>query len=333
MEVAVQAQQSKAVHGSEELDERAPLSIFRRRTFPPAEAQVPSKPENVLRLFTLNVAHARRQVATKPFVRRRTARRNLKDIAHTVLQVQPDIVALQEADGPSAWSGNFDHVATLAELAKLEAHYRGNHNPFGVGRFRLASGTALLARQPLLEPMSHRFGVSWRDTKGFVAATVVVPEWNDTEVDVVSVHLDFLTPSMRRKQIQQMAEILAPRKRPLVVLGDLNCCWHHEPLSMELLTRSLALGSYQPEMLAPTYPTYSPRRRLDWILVSPQLEYRGYHTVHAPLSDHLVLVADLAMRDLDTDSATRPSGSPGISFSASEKSQNGEAESPFFSPP
>ena len=29
----------------------------------------------------------------------------------------PDVVALQEADGPSGWSGNFDHVATLARQA------------------------------------------------------------------------------------------------------------------------------------------------------------------------------------------------------------------------
>jgi endonuclease/exonuclease/phosphatase family metal-dependent hydrolase len=299
MDVVAQTHPSNTAHGLEAHDGHAPLSLFKRRQFPPAKTQVPPKPDKILRLFTLNVAHARRQVATKPFVRRRTARRNLKDIAHTVRQVQPDIVALQEADGPSAWSGNFDHVATLAELAELEAHFRGNHNPFGLGRFQLASGTALLARQPLLDPMSHRFGLSWRDTKGFVAATIVVQEWGGLEVDVVSVHLDFLTPSMRRRQIHQMAEILTPRERPLVVLGDLNCCWLREPQSMELLTKSLALGSYQPEMSAPTYPTYNPRRRFDWILVSPQLVFRGYHTVHVPLSDHLVLVADLGVRDVD----------------------------------
>ena len=300
-EVSTKAHPRNAAHSQDEYGERTSSWLFGRRHYPPASAQVPSKPEKILRLFTLNMAHARRQVATKPFVRQRTARRNLRDIARTMRQLEPDIVALQEADGPSTWSGNFDHVATLAELAELADHYRGDHNPFGLGRFKMASGTALMARQPLREPMSHRFGMSWRDTKGFVVATVVVPEWGDMELDVVSVHLDFLNPTMRRRQIHQMAEILAPRKHPLVVLGDLNCCWQHEPRSMELLTRKLALGTYRPDSQAPTYPTYKPRRRFDWILVSSQLEYRGYHTVQAPLSDHLVLVADLTPRTSPED--------------------------------
>lgn len=306
MEVSAPNHPRDATQGLGEHDERAPSWPFGRRHFPPAHDQVPPKPGSALRLFSLNVAHARRQVATKPFVRRRTARRNLRDIARTVRQLQPDVVALQEADGPSTWSGNFDHVATLAELARLGDHYRGDHNPFGMGRFRLASGTALLAQQPLRDPMSHRFGMSWRDTKGFVVATVEVPEWGGVELDVVSVHLDFLNPSMRRRQIHQMAEILTPRGRPLVVLGDLNCCWQYEPQSMELLTNRLSLRAYEPDSQAPTYPTYNPRRRFDWILASTQLEFHAYHTVHAPLSDHLVLVADLALVTPERGGPTNP---------------------------
>ncbi len=66
---------------------------------------------------------------------------------------------------------------------------------------------------------------------------------------------------------------------------------------MNLLAQHLGLQAHEPEASAPTYPAHRPSRRIDWILVSPDLDFQGYHTVHAPLSDHLVLVADLAMRE------------------------------------
>ncbi len=261
-------------------------------------SQVPSKAEDHLRVFSLNVAHARRNAPVKPYLGRRKAQRNLSDIAEALTALAPDVVALQEVDGPSTWSGNFDHVAAIARQSGFVDHYRGDHNELRFGRFRMAAGTALMARQPLLDPVSHRFAVSWRDTKGFVVAALEVPGWGGISVDVVSVHLDFLTPSVRREQIRRMVDQLADRDRPLVVLGDLNCCWQHEPRSMDLLVRHLDLQAHEPESLVPTYPAHRPRRRIDWILASPELDFHGYHTVHAPLSDHLVLVADLTLRGI-----------------------------------
>ena len=271
----------------------APLFFPEPQHFSAPSSQVPSKLEDHLRVFSLNVAHARRNVPVKPYLGRRKAQRNLADIAETLRLIAPDVVALQEVDGPSTWSGNFDHVAAIARQSGLVDHYRGDHNEFGIGRFKMAAGTALLARQPLLDTASHRFSISWRDTKGFVVAALEVPEWGGISIDVVSVHLDFLTPSVRRKQILRMVDELEHRQRPLVLLGDLNCCWQHEPRSMDLLVHHLGLQAHEPETLVPTYPAHRPRRRIDWILASPELDFHGYHTVHAPLSDHLVLVADL----------------------------------------
>ena len=262
----------------------------------PARWQVPAKEEHHLRLFSLNVAHARRDAPNRPFSGRERAERNLEDIARVVRQVSPDVVALQEADGPSAWSGNFDHVETLAQAAGLRDHYRGDHNPFGFGPLNVQSGTALLAEHPLLDRTSHRFGMSWRDTKGFVVAKVSVPHWGDWDVDVVSVHLDFLVPGVRRDQIRQMVDVLKPRQRPLVVIGDLNCCWQREPRSLSLLLETLGLQAYHPTARLPTYPSHRPRRRFDWILISEELAFERYVTVDGPLSDHLALVADLHPR-------------------------------------
>lgn len=258
--------------------------------------QVPTKTPGSLRLLSLNAAHGRSTAAHQALLPRDRTERNVADIGRLVKDVGPEVVALQEADGPSAWSGNFDHVAALADFTEMSSHYRGDHNPFGFGRFNLESGTALLSRLGLESTQSHRFAANWRDTKGFVVAAVRVPQWDGREIDVVSVHLDFLRPQVRRRQILDMVHALIHRRRPLVILGDLNCCWHQEPESLELFEDTLGLRPFEPHRLVPTFPSHRPRRRLDWVLVSSELDFVSHHTLSAPLSDHLVVVADLELR-------------------------------------
>ncbi len=52
---------------------------------------------------------------------------------------------------------------------------------------------------------------------------------------MVSVHLDFLRPALRYQQILQMVEVLKERRRPRILLGDLNCSLHHERAGLEPL--------------------------------------------------------------------------------------------------
>lgn len=274
---------------------RAVLDLLRSPAVP-ACRPLPKKGKDGLRLFTLNLAHGRSSTAHQAFLRKSRVERHLRAVADSVRQLEVDILALQEADGPSAWSGNFDHVAALAEHAGLEDFFHGDHNPFGFGRFNVTSGTALLARLPLTERRSHPFKSNWRDTKGFVLATVEVPEWGGMAIDIVSLHLDFLRPKIRRRQIGGLAEALDGRRRPRVLLGDLNCNWQMEPQSMRLLSEELGLRAYAPHTLAPTYPSVRPRFRLDWILISRELEYVGYQRLDTRLSDHLGVIADLCLR-------------------------------------
>ena len=276
-------------------------SRWRRR--PPIDAG--AEHAQALRLLTLNVAHGRKLATHQALLSPTTVRKNLEEIASLLRESRADVVALQEADGPSAWSGNFDHVDTLRELCEHAACYRGTHNDFNLGRrAALASGTALISRFPLQSPRSLRFGSSWRDTKGFVLATVPVPAWDGLEVDVVSLHLEPFNPVIRRQQVLQLTEALGDRndrqhegrRRPLVVLGDFNCSWSDEARQLRPLARELGLRAYQPHRRAPTYPSRRPWRRLDWILVSGDLEFAAYRTLPNPVSDHLGVVADLVAR-------------------------------------
>ena len=249
-----------------------------------------------LRLLTLNVAHARRHARHQALLAEPALRQNLAAIAAVLRREGADVVALQEADGPSAWSGGFDHVATLAELSGYPHAFRGEHNPFSLGKLDLSSGTALLSRLPLAAPRSRAFGESWRDTKGFVAATVASDALGGRELDVVSIHLDFLAERIRRRQVEHLVEQFRHHERPLVVSGDFNCEWSERRRSLDTLRRELRLRPLESSAHA-TFPSWRPLVRLDWILVSDELDFCGYRTLPDRLSDHLGVVAEIRERD------------------------------------
>ncbi len=257
---------------------------------PPA-ADLPPKPEGALRVLTLNVAHGRALAFNQAFLKGPTIVANLDAVAAVLERQAPDVVGLQEADGSSTWSGGFDHVAYLARAAGLPATHRGDHAGKDLGGARIDYGTALLGREGLRTPASHAFDTSWRDTKGFVIATVPVAAFGGVEVDVASVHLDFLSPGARRRQLEQLADALSQRRRPLVVLGDFNCGW-------DSCLRDFAtpLGLSSPRAGASTFPADSPSRRLDWILISEELAFAAHHVLPVTVSDHRPVVADLVLR-------------------------------------
>ena len=248
-----------------------------------------------LRVMSLNVAHGRRLAAQQVFVRRRKFHANLCDVATVLRREAPHVVALQEADGPSFWSGRFHHVEHLAEQTGYEHHFWGEHHKRSLGKRRISIGTALLSQVPLGNPSSFAFErPGLRGRKGFVIATLPFAAASAGVVDVVSVHLDFLRKAIRRRQIHEMAGELAGRKNPLIVLGDLNCWWERRNDAVHLLGDMLGVRPCQPESEAlATFPSLRPRLRLDWILVSRELDFSRYSVVADRVSDHLGVLAEI----------------------------------------
>lgn len=260
----------------------------------PAVAPGPARPA-ALKVMSLNVAHGRRLAPQQLFVRRARFRANLTQVARVLRREAPHVIALQEADGPSFWSGEFHHVEHLAEQTGYEHHFWGEHHTRSLGKRRISIGTALLSRMPLNDPSSFAFErPGLRARKGFVVATLPFPGAPGGTVDIVSVHLDFLRKTVRRRQIHEMARELARRSNPLIVLGDLNCWWERRNDAIHLLNDTLGVRPCQPESEEfATFPSLRPRLRLDWILVSPGLDFGYYQVVADRVSDHLGVVAEI----------------------------------------
>ena len=280
-----------SLQGCATTDLRTPLEV--RSFFIPEASAVPlaASGHSTLRVMTLNVAHGRGEAFHQLLQKSGTIVQNLDQISAMLKREQPDVVALQEADAPSFWSGNFHHVDYLARQASFSSAVNGAHVD-GPG---LAYGTALLANTDLRYAESVTFNPDLALTpKGFVISTIEWPGQPHVQVDVVSLHLDFASESTRRQQALELIAFLCDRNRPMIVMGDFNADWAASDATVRLIASELSLHAYDPRGKGQnTFPYRD--KRLDWILVSSELEFREYQVVSDALSDHRGVIAELEL--------------------------------------
>jgi len=250
-------------------------------------------PVSVLRVATLNLAHGRKDSFNQIFVGEDSHKKNLDDIADVLIKYKPHVVALQEADAPSHWSGRFDHVAYLA----WGAQYPWRVHESNAQSWLFSYGTAVLSGLPLVESIKHTFEPSPPTLdKGFVLAQIEWPcadENKSRKVDVISVHLDFSRESVREMQINEMLGILSARKNPTIILGDFNSEWLADVSGIKALVKKSRFVTYEPE--GNNHNSYK-NKRLDWILISKDLEFVSYQVLSDTLSDHKMVVSDIRFK-------------------------------------
>ena len=107
---------ARAVEGAKKQLLAATGRQRKRRT-----AARPGHPEPIdphpeaIRLMSLNIAHARSKARHQSLLSEPAIRRNLALIADLIGRESPHVVALQEADGPSSWSGSRESSAVPYE--------------------------------------------------------------------------------------------------------------------------------------------------------------------------------------------------------------------------
>jgi endonuclease/exonuclease/phosphatase family metal-dependent hydrolase len=270
------------------------------RAYPAGEVQAPGvnvARDGRLRIMTFNIAHGRGVSFHQLLQDSTTTVANLDSIAALLRDSGAHVVALQEADAPSFWSGSFNHLDHLADNASFTRSVHGLH----VDAMGLAYGTALIARLDLRDPQAITFDPELSPVpKGFVVSTINWPGHADVEVDVASIHLDYASAATRRKQAAELIATLQHRQRPVILMGDFNSDWQ-ENSSVRYICETLGLSAYRPEATdMETFPAFG--ARLDWILVSKGIAFRSYVVLPDSLSDHRGVIAEL---ELDRNPTTR----------------------------
>jgi endonuclease/exonuclease/phosphatase family metal-dependent hydrolase len=282
--------------------EQRTLEIEVQQTSAVDEATYQRAPRrSTLRLLSLNMAHGRKDSFSQFFVSEADIRQNLDDIIEFLKRQNADVVTLQEADSPSWWSGDFDHVELLAREAGYTWYTHANHvdNMFGT------YGTAVLSRFPITRGYRIDFDPTPPTTrKGFTLAEIKWNPGNSTDdqltIDVLSVHLDFSRRSKRIEQIEDMKEVLAQRSNPVIVLGDFNSTWADGERQLQSLANSSRLKTHRPD--ANHLYTYF-EERFDWILIAQEFEFCNYYVASDILSDHRAVISEVVAIDEDVELA------------------------------
>ena len=250
-----------------------------------------------VRVVTLNMAHGRKDGKNQMLLKGETIRSNLVELAALLDRAEADVIALQEADAASAWSGKFNHVDFLADNSVYGCSYLGVHASNRMYDF----GTALLSRHPFQGSFAHSFKPSRpTTTKGFSVAGL---SWNPDDslqepllLKFVSIHLDFSRRSVRRSQIDEMVAVLSRIDGPMVLMGDFNTDWQTENSSLKYLAEQLELSVFEPH--ADGLSTYGEKgARLDWILISEELEFSKYAVFPEVVSDHYAVAAEIILKE------------------------------------
>lgn len=222
-------------------------------------------------------------------------RLDLERIAQEIERGGADIVGLQEVDRNWGERSAFvDQAQWLSRRLGMHVAFAPNLDraPIDPDDPRRQYGTAILSRFPILSSRNTllprpRGG----EQRGLLEAVVNI---RGVRVRFANTHLQHNSAEERLAQTRRIAELLGDAKEPTVLVGDLNAV----PTAAELaplwphFDDAWVLGGTG---TGETYPAEAPDRRIDYVLLTRDIEVRQAVVLASPASDHLQLVADLAV--------------------------------------
>jgi endonuclease/exonuclease/phosphatase family metal-dependent hydrolase len=207
---------------------------------------------------------------------------NLQRIIRFVAAAEPDIVGLVEVDGGSYRSGRVNQARALAD-ALGHFHLYGSKYGEGAAAKRLPvwnkQGNALLCRDSIRRAHFHYFDCGMK-------RLVLEIELADLRLFLVHLSLGFRA---RHRQLTHLYDLVRGTDKPCVVAGDFNAAWGESEIRLFLAATGLVDANAGGQ---PSYPSWAPRRHLDFILHSPGIHTRQLLLPRVTFSDHLPLVWD-----------------------------------------
>lgn len=212
----------------------------------------------------------------------RSTGENLQRIIAFIRSWQPDIVGLVEVDSGSYRARRRNQAEAIASAV---GHYHCYESKYGLASWA--------RRLPLLNKQGNAF-LTGREIQGEkfhyfekgVKRLVIELELENLNIFLVHLSLKF---RQRAHQLSDLYSLLQPVRKPVIVAGDFNA--FHGERELHLFMKATGLESANREDLL-TYPSWAPRRQLDFILHSPEIKITGFQVPQVTLSDHLPLVCD-----------------------------------------
>ncbi len=240
-----------------------------------------------MRLLIYNIAYGTGHTGA-PYDRIRNAHRLLRaprgalaKIADFISSENPDIVGLIEVDIGSSRTRYVNQVEEIA--SRLKHHhvsavkYNERHIAASLPIVR-RQANAILTRDKIPSSSFHFFPCGIKQ---------LVIEAEVGGIFLFLVHLS-VRKNVRTRQISHLAKIARGRE-PLVIAGDFNTFSGKGEL--DVLCSELGLINVNSTSV-PTFPSYRPRRELDFVLCSRHVRPLAFSVGDVQFSDHLPLTFD-----------------------------------------
>jgi len=208
-------------------------------------------------------------------------------ISDFITRLDPDVVALVEADSGSYRQNGFCQAELMAGQLGADSIFACKYNSGSiVSRTPLlkSQGNAVVAKLPILSSREHYL------SKG-VKRTLLEVEFDEFTLFLAHLSLGF---GARKIQIAEIAEKCRNAKKPVIIAGDGNTYTGDQEL-LPLFKRGRLRSANGKN--TPTYPSRYPAFALDFVLYSEGIRMKDFRVSRVRFSDHLPLICDFTIKN------------------------------------
>ncbi len=217
-------------------------------------------------------------------------------IVDALKKVKPDILALVEVDTGS-FRAKKDEVIFFEKklgltsfVEKIKYPFQGWLKLFHYAPILNKQANAIISKFKISKVKYHLFH------EGTKRVVIQVEIHCPKKITLLLAHLA-LGRKTRAAQIKELTKIVNGIKNPVILMGDFNTFSGKKELKdlMEKthLKDKLKLDKYSLQL---TQPTWHPKRRLDYVLTSPQIKIKKYQVLNYPFSDHMPLFVEFNLK-------------------------------------
>jgi len=207
---------------------------------------------------------------------------NLRKIIDFIVSVNPDIMGLIEVDAGSFRSSKSNQAESIAWELQHNHIYQSKYGTTSVAQkvpVLNKQGNAVLTNRAILSQKFHYF------SEGIKRLVI------ELEIDECVVFLVHLSIKFRHRhyQLEALHKMVDQADKPVIVAGDFNVLWGDRELQLFLAATGLKNANSNGE---PSHPSRAPRRQLDYIFHSPDIQVTSFEIPQVKFSDHTPLVCE-----------------------------------------
>ncbi len=218
-----------------------------------------------------------------------------QQIVDALKKINPDILSLVEVDTGS-FRAKKDEVAFFEKKLRMNNFIEKIKYPF-TGWLKLfhfvpilnKQANAIIAKYKISNVKYHLFHEGIK--RVVIEVTIHCPK----KITLLLAHLA-IGKRTRAVQIEELINIVNAIKNPVILMGDFNTFSGKEEMKKLMkethLKDEIKLDKYSVQL---TQPTWHPRKRLDYILVSKQIKVKQYKVLNYPFSDHMPLFMEFTV--------------------------------------